>query len=137
MVKSVPRRPLLLAGAAVLAGAALWPATHDALLLRVRRTGGIAGADDTVVIWESGRVLVARRPPVRTVLTRRQHALLRAALAAADFAHLPARHRAGGADMYGYRVEHGHWSVVTNAPHELPGLSEVLRVPEEVMRAYR
>ncbi|MEV4510444.1 hypothetical protein AB0K00_15935 [Dactylosporangium sp. NPDC049525] len=135
MVKSARRRSALLVVAVLLAGAALWFG-GDEVLIRVRSGGGVAGRYDTVVIWESGKVLAGEQDPVWSWLTQRQHRRLRAALDAADFANLT--QRPGGVN-FGYRIDYDRWSVVvgSDAVATSTWLADVLQVPQEVIGEHR
>ncbi|WP_327010088.1 hypothetical protein OHA72_24315 [Dactylosporangium sp. NBC_01737] len=124
------RRRALLAGAVLLAGSALWFGT-DEVLIRVHSGGGIAGRYDTVVIWESGKVLVGEQDLAWSWLTPGQHRRLRAALDAADFAHVP---QPRGGVNFGHRIDYDRWSVVVT---DGAGLGDVLAVPLEVIGEYR
>ena len=87
----------------------------------------------------TARVRNARCSPTRarTRLTPAQRGELRAALAVADFAHLPAHGRPVCCDRFHYRFQHRGWSVDTDEPNQNPGLARVLAVVDEVVSRHR
>lgn len=142
MVKSARRRPILLVTAVFVAAAVLLAADtlgvlHDGLLLRVSVSGGLRGTTTTVVVWDSGRTVIAGEVTARTRLTPWQRRDLRAALAATDFARLPARGPARCCGRFVHVVQYRRWTVSADEREQVPGLRRVVELVDGVLSAHR
>ncbi|MFJ5553029.1 hypothetical protein [Streptomyces sp. NPDC093225] len=97
-------------------------------LVRVTRTGGLAGVNESVLVKDDGTVTRLRRaePTGTGHMSPAELARLRAALEAADFPHLPRVSRPGGiADGFTYRFVYGGYEVTAADPLP-PALSRVV-----------
>ncbi|WP_158939684.1 hypothetical protein [Streptomyces sp. NRRL S-87] len=102
------------------------PAT--AWLVRVTRTGGLAGVNQSVLVKDDGTVTRLRRgePAGTGHMSPAELARLKAALEAADFPHLPRVGRPGGiADGFTYQFVYGGYEVMAADPLP-PALSRVI-----------
>ncbi|MFE2329660.1 hypothetical protein ACFXD5_38160 [Streptomyces sp. NPDC059385] len=109
------------------------PSRNDAAetLVRVTRTGGFAGQTHTLVVKGDGswtRLDVKAQPTGTGKQSPQELDALRAALAKADFAHLP-RVSTGGPviyDGYAYTFVHGGFEVASDQGSMPPALTAVL-----------
>ncbi|MFJ8015478.1 hypothetical protein [Streptomyces sp. NPDC096339] len=109
------------------------PSRDDATetLVRVTRSGGIAGRTHTLIVKGDGswtRLDVKAQPTGTGKLSPQELDALRAALAKADFAHLP-RVSTGGPviyDGYTYAFVHGGFEVASDQGSMPPALDAVL-----------
>jgi hypothetical protein len=114
------------AGLVLAAGGAAWWQFSDSLV-HLRKTGGFAGVDHTIVVGESGVVRVDGEGRGR--LPGDRLARLRTLLDEARFATLPmTRIDPGVRDAFEYHVTYRHRTVTTNAPEQLPGLAPVIEL---------
>ena len=142
MAKSVRRRSILLVtgvfvAAVVLPAADTLGVLYDGLLLRVSASGGLRGTTTTVVVWDSGRTVITGEVTARTRLTPWQRRDLRAAVAATDFARLPAGGPARCCDRFVHVVQYRRWTVSTDEPEQIPGLRRVVELVDGVVSAHR
>ncbi|MDG6101556.1 hypothetical protein Daura_39165 [Dactylosporangium aurantiacum] len=127
----------VLAAAAVLLAADTLGVLYDGLLVRLSASGGLRGTTTTVAVWDSGRTVITGEVTARTRLTPWQRRDLRAALAATDFARLPARAPARCCDRLVYVVQYRRWTVSTAEPGDDPGLRRVVDLLGGVVSAHR
>ncbi len=106
-------------------------------LVVFQRTGGIAGADDTLIVRPDGQYTITRRDGVRKqgTLTAAEQAALAAALQ--GFGALPTDNPGGGvADGYSYRLQHGDRTVTASDGDLPPAVSRVVGELNQLLSRY-
>lgn len=120
----------VLTATAVLAACAIAEAAPRPLT--IKRSGGIAGIQDTLVVQPGGRGTLTHRGGDRTRLTPAQTRPLRAALRASDFGDLDARYEPRGGVVVSDGIDYvfrsgGHTVAVKELAEGVPARLERLK----------
>jgi hypothetical protein len=107
------------------------------LFVDYQRTGGVAGVDDRLVIFDNGVTLVKSRTATREILLNQSDLeQLSAVFDAGQFANLEGNYTSprGGADLLQYSISYQGRTIITEDTALPPSLEPVIRELDRIIR---